>query len=99
MKYISLLFCIMLSITCKAQTKKPIRIGVAGLTHDHVRWLLGTVHDGDIEIVGVAEPNRELALRYLKEYNIPLSLLYPSLDEMLDKTKPERLTAQMNSKS
>jgi predicted dehydrogenase len=93
MKYIALLFCIMLSITCKAQTKKPFRIGVAGLTHDHVRWLLGRVHDGDMEIVGIAEPNRELALRYLKEHNIPLSLLYPSLDEMLDKTKPEAVAA------
>jgi predicted dehydrogenase len=73
--------------------QQPFRIGVAGLTHTHVHWLLGRAKDGDIEIVGIAEPNRELAERYLKQYNLPVSLLYPTLKEMLDKCKPEAVTA------
>lgn len=72
---------------------KPFRIGIAGLTHSHVHWLLNRAHDGDIEIVGISEPNRELAERYLKQYNLPLTLLYSSLEEMLKKTKPEAVTA------
>jgi len=74
------------------QNKKPFRIGVAGLTHGHVGWILNRNKDEDIEIVGIAEPDRELAERYLKQYNLPLTLLYSSLDEMLDKTKPEAVT-------
>lgn len=72
---------------------KPLRIGIAGLTHGHVHWILREVKRGDLEIVGIAEPNRELAERYLNQYNISMDLLYPSLNQMLDKVKPEAVTA------
>ena len=75
------------------QSTKPLRVGIAGLTHAHVHWLLNRAKDGDIEIVGVAEANRELAERYLKQYNLSFSLIYPSLEEMLNKCKPEAVTA------
>jgi predicted dehydrogenase len=76
-----------------AQHPKPLRIGIAGLTHDHVGWLLSRAHDSDIQIVGIAESNHELTERYLKKYNLPLSLVYSSLEEMLDKCKPEAVCA------
>lgn len=75
------------------QTAKPLRIGIAGLSHSHVHWLLGRAHDGDIEIVGIAERDRDLAERLLKRYNLPMTLLYPSLEEMVEKCKPEAVTA------
>jgi len=81
------------SIVSFGQPAKPLRIGIAGLTHDHVGGLLSRAHDSDIQIVGIAESNRELAERYLKKYNLPSNLLYPSLDEMLDKCKPEAVCA------
>src|SRR5438876_3463042 len=82
-----------LAIAGFGQQVKPLRIGIAGLTHDHVHGLLARAHDGDIEIVGIAESNRDLAQRYLKQYNLPLTLLYSSLNEMLDKCKPEAVCA------
>lgn len=82
-----------LVIPAFAQQSKPFRIGIDGLSHTHVHWLLGRAHDGDIEIVGIAEANRELGERYLKQYNLPLTLLYPSLKEMVDKTRPEAVAA------
>lgn len=72
---------------------RPLRIGIAGLTHDHVHGLLGRAKNGDIEIVGIAEPNRELADRLLNRYNLPKTLLFASLDEMLDKCKPDAVCA------
>lgn len=75
------------------QEKKPFRIGVAGLTHSHVHGILQRAHDGDIEIVGIAEPNRELAERFLKQHHLPLTLIYASLDEMIEKTRPEAVSA------
>lgn len=72
---------------------QPFRIGIAGLSHTHVHWLLSRAHDGDLEIVGIAEADRALAERYLKQYNLPLSLLYPSLEEMLNRSKPEAVAA------
>lgn len=71
----------------------PLRLGIAGLTHDHVNWILGRAEQGDVRIVGIAEPNRELAERYLAKYNLPQSLLYPSLEEMITRTKPAAVAA------
>lgn len=83
----------LLSMSISGAAQKPFRIAIAGLTHTHVHWLLGRADDGDIEIVGIAEPNRELAERYLKRYRLPLTLLYPSLEEMLQKVQPEAVLA------
>ncbi|HYG20897.1 MAG TPA: Gfo/Idh/MocA family oxidoreductase [Ohtaekwangia sp.] len=94
MKYTSLLLltlCLCGSVI--AQPKKPLRIGIAGLTHAHVHWLLNRAHDSDITIAGIAEPNRDLAERLLKQYNLPTSLLFSTLTEMLDKVRPEAVTA------
>ena len=77
-----------------AQTpSKKLRVGVVGLVHSHVHQILRTFgKPGDIEIVGIAEPNRELAERFAKQYGYPMSLVYPTIAEMLDKTKPEAVT-------
>jgi predicted dehydrogenase len=91
-RYLLFLLFASLFINGYAQPK-PLRIGIAGLTHTHVHWLLGRAKDSDIQIVGIAEPNRALAERYLQQYKLPMTLLYASLDEMLDKTKPEAVTA------
>jgi predicted dehydrogenase len=91
---------IILSLTTMSQAqdnKKPFRIGVAGLTHGHVGWILNRDKDEDIEIVGIAEPDRALAEKYLKQYDLPMSLLYSSLEEMLDKIKPEAVTGFSNT--
>lgn len=94
MKTIILLFFLTMLLTnADAQAKKPFRIGIAGLTHTHVHWLLGRAHDGDIEIVGIAEPNRDLAERFLTQHGLPMTLVYPTLKEMLEKTSPEAVTA------
>ena len=81
------------SLASTAQTGKPFRIAIDGLTHTHVHGLLGRAKDGDIQIVGIAEKNRELAERYLKQYGLPLSLLYPTLPELLQHVQPEAVAA------
>jgi predicted dehydrogenase len=81
------------TIMTTAQSNKPLLIAVDGLAHDHVHGLLGRAKDNDIQIIGIAEPNRELAERYLKRYNLPPSLLYPSLAELLKQQKPDAVAA------
>jgi len=90
------LILILMALSSPAQTTpkaKPFRIGVAGLTHTHVHWILGRAKQGDIEIVGIAEPNRDLATRFLKQHGLPMTLVYNTLEEMLTKAKPEAVTA------
>ena len=73
--------------------KKPLRVGVAGLVHGHVGWILRAMQRPDIEVVGIAEPNRELAQRYAEQYGFSMNLVYDDLATMLDQTKPEAVTA------
>ncbi len=87
------LFCQNISASGQVKLAKPLRVGVAGLVHGHVGWVFESNKRGDIEIVGIAEPDAELAERYIKKYNLPASLVFSDLNEMLTKTKPEAVTA------
>lgn len=72
-----------------AAAAHPLRVGVVGLVHAHVHGLLSRSKHDDIEIVGIAEPNRELGERLLKQHGYDLGILSGSLEEMVGKTKPE----------
>jgi len=89
---ISLLF-IMTDMNAQSSEKEPLRVGVVGLVHTHVHWILGREDRGDIEIVGIAEPNRELAEQYAEQHGYSMDIVFSSIDEMLKKTKPEAVTA------
>lgn len=98
---ITFLFLISIAISALAveqekinQTQKePIKIAVAGLTHDHVHWIFGRKNKSDINIVGIFESNKELQKRYHNLYNLDSSLFYDNLEEMLDTVQPEAITA------
>jgi len=89
---VCLTFALMPTTTLFSQTE-PIKIGVAGLSHSHVHGILGRENIGDIEIVGIAEPNRELAQRYADQHGFSMDLVYDSLEEMIAATHPEAVTA------
>ena len=97
-KQIFLAMLLLLSlIQTKAQndtaTKKPLRVAVVGLVHAHVHWILGREKKDDIEIVGIAEPNRQLAEAYSKQHEYNMNIVYSSMEEMIEKTKPEAVLA------
>ena len=72
--------------------EKVLRIGVAGLNHGHVGWVFEANKRPDIEIVGIAEPNRALAERYVLAHGLSMDLIFESLEELLKKTNPEAVT-------
>jgi predicted dehydrogenase len=76
-----------------ASQQQPLRLGVVGLTHTHVHWILGRVNKGDVQLVGIVEPNRTLAERYTKQYGLPMSLVYNTMEEMIDAVKPQAVAA------
>jgi predicted dehydrogenase len=71
----------------------PLRLAVGGITHGHVSWILGRKDKTDVILVGIYEPNTELAQRYAKQYNLRTDLFYTDLNKMLDAVKPEALVA------
>ena len=89
-------YCITIILLCCIYPvwgkEKVFRIGVAGLNHGHVGWVFEANKRSDIEIVGIAEPNRALAERYILAHGLSMDLIFESLEEMLEKTKPEAVT-------
>lgn len=79
----------------QAQTvgNQPVRMAVSGITHGHVGWILGRKKKDDVSLVGIYEPNVELAQRYAKQYQLPSTLFYTDLGKMLDAVKPEAVVA------
>jgi len=78
----------------KGQTKAdPLKLGVIGLTHDHVNWILNRPDGGDIKIVGIVETNQELAQRYSTQYGYSMDIVFNTIEEMLTKSKAEAVAA------
>lgn len=94
MKSISALAFLMIisTMVMSQQQTKPLRIGVVGLVHTHVHWILGRPDLGDIEIVGIVEPNLDLAKQYAEQHGYSMDIVYTDLEAMLDAKKPEAVT-------
>jgi len=71
----------------------PLRLGVVGLTHDHVHRLFEREKTGDVEIVGIVEKNKDLARRYTERYGLSMAIVFDSMTEMMNKTKPAAVAA------
>jgi predicted dehydrogenase len=76
------------------QSAAPLRIGVVGLVHGHV---LGFFRESqrrpDIHVVGIAEPDQQLARRY----GLNRDLFFADLEEMLRKTHPQAVVTYTNT--
>ncbi|MEO0899920.1 MAG: Gfo/Idh/MocA family oxidoreductase [Bacteroidota bacterium] len=82
-----------MSFAQHSTAETPLKVAVIGLTHTHVHWILGRPNRGDIKIVAIVEPNKDLAERYAVQHGYSMDLVYASMDEMLEKVKPEAVTA------
>ncbi|MBW6526426.1 Gfo/Idh/MocA family oxidoreductase [Sphingomonas sp. RHCKR7] len=72
---------------------RPVRVAIARLTHGHVAGLLGRRATGDVEIVGIYEPDRAVAARYVRDYHLDPTLVHDRLAPMLDQVRPEAVLA------
>jgi predicted dehydrogenase len=72
---------------------KQVRIGIDGLSHGHVGGVLNAMLRGDIVVAGIAESNRELAQRLSKQYGFDMDIVYGTVEEMVEKTKPDGVMA------
>lgn len=82
---------LLVAFTCPAQ--KLLRVGVAGLTHDHVHNIMHQFKKGEVIIVGIAEADEQLVARYKKSYQLPDSLFFPTLPALLEHTRPDAVLA------
>lgn len=72
---------------------QPLKIAVIGLIHTHVHWILGREDLGDIEIVGIVEPNRALAQAYSKQHGYSMDIVFDTMEALYKKVQPDAVTA------
>lgn len=75
------------------QITPPVKIGVVGLTHSHVHWIFGRREKDDIVITGIVEPDKELAMRFAKQYGFHMNMVYETMEEMIENAEVEAVTA------
>src|SRR5580698_3731862 len=73
--------------------QKVLRVGVAGLTHDHVHNIMHQFKSGEVIIAGIAESDPQLIARYKKSYQLPDTLFYNDLPALIAHTHPDAVLA------
>jgi predicted dehydrogenase len=91
--YFSVIIIAFANLQAQTSMEKPIRLAIAGMTHSHIAFFMGRKNKSDFDLVGIYEPNREMALRYAKKYDFDPKLIYDNLDKMLDAVKPQAVAA------
>jgi len=71
----------------------PVRVGIAGLTHGHVNGVFRRPTHSDIEIVGIAEADRQVAARYSEQYALAPELMFDNLETMIEHVQPTAVLA------
>jgi predicted dehydrogenase len=93
--YLFLSFFAIVKTEAQSTGNAPIKIAVAGITHGHVPLILDRGKKGktDVVLVGIYEPNKDLAQRLANQFNLSTNLFYTNLSQMLDAVKPDAVTA------
>src|SRR5215203_2255087 len=72
---------------------QPLKVGVAGLSHDHVNGLLHQFKNSEVIIIGIAEADEQLVMRYKQNWQLPDSIFYKTVDDMLEHIHPDAVLA------
>jgi len=77
---------------------EPLRVAIACMAHGHTSGFLHRVQARhDVEIIGVAEPDRKLFDRYAADFHLDASLYHADLDELLNATRPQAVLVYTNT--
>jgi predicted dehydrogenase len=96
MKKLVIIFGLLLSshTMLSEQAASPVRVAIIGLVHDHVFGFLPLVRDrAGVQLVGIVEPDSELAATFAKRFDVDTNLFYPTLDALRAKTNVDAVAA------
>src|SRR5260370_9226725 len=76
----------------------PLRVALAGLVHGHAFGFFDQFQRRtDLQVVGIAEADRQLTAQFAKRYSLEPGLSYSDLEELLKKTHPQAVLAYTNT--
>jgi predicted dehydrogenase len=86
------------SMPAHANAQAPFRIAMVGLVHGHVAGFFGqALKRPEVQIVGIAEPDRALFDRYARKYNLNEKLYFSSQEQMLSAVRPDAVVLYTNT--
>lgn len=100
-RIVALLSAILVATLCFGQNTSghaPLRVGIVGLVHGHVHGFLdASLHNPEIQIVGIAEPDAKLLSQAATRYGFDHSLLFTNLEEMIATARPQAVLVYTNT--
>lgn len=87
--YVFIAMCYSLFVPASLSAEEPLRLGVAGVSHDHIYEVVQHIGKGDFTLVGVAKRNDTLRKNNPLTGLVDTSLFFADLTEMIDRTQPE----------
>jgi len=99
LKLVFLLSSLLIITAAFAQgSAAPLRVGIVGLVHGHVYGFLDqSRHSSEIEIVGIAEPDRKLLTEAAAKYGFDQGILFTTIEDMLTKVHPQAVLVYTNT--
>ena len=69
---------------------EPIKVAVVGLEHGHVEGFLRSLPGhSNVQLVGIADADPALFAKYRKEFNLPETLFFRSMANMIEVRRPQ----------
>jgi predicted dehydrogenase len=87
------LYLLIVSRIACGQSTDPLKVAVIGLSHTHVHWIFNSEKRGEIQLVGIVEPNKTLAQRYADQYSFDSERIYQSNEELIQNVEVQAVTA------
>ncbi len=84
-----IIILVMICVAKDTCAQQLIRVVIAGLNHDHVHGILNQYNKNVVNIVGIAEPDKQLQQKYSKLYHLPDSLFFSDLKKLVTEKKPD----------
>ena len=94
------------AFSAQAPNGSALRVGIVGLVHGHAGGFLnggaltpagGALKRTDVQIVGIAEPNRQLFDEYAQRLHLDSGLYFATTDEMISRAHPQAVLVFTNT--
>jgi glucose-fructose oxidoreductase len=100
----SLLIFLLMVTSAPAQARPPknaapLKVVIIGLVHGHVEGFLEqSLRRPDIQIVGIAESNQQVAERYAKQFGLAQKLFFTSTEDLFAHSHPQAALVYTNTR-
>ncbi len=79
---------VLLLMYTPVKAQEALSVAVVGLSHDHAHEILDAYRGNRVNLLRIAEKDKNLVPRYKKDYQVPDALFFPDTETMLKKISP-----------